>query len=141
MDVPDEVRKELTTAARRERVWQALTDADQIVRWFSDKAVKVDLRPGGSIRFEWEGGEYDDATIDTVEEPTRFAFEWHGAGFAEPSTLVEFTLEEVEGGTRVVVVERGFSKVGAEKRETAWKDNDGGWTKELGELKEYLEAA
>jgi hypothetical protein len=31
--------------------------------------------------------------------------------------------------------------VRTEKRATAWQDNDGGWAKELGELKAYLEAA
>jgi uncharacterized protein YndB with AHSA1/START domain len=53
---------------------------------------------------------------------------------------VEFTLEAVEDGT-CVVVESGSSKVREEKRESAWHDNDGGWAKELGELKSYLEAA
>ena len=76
-----------------------------------------------------------------MEEPSRFVFHWHGAGFDSPETLVEFTIQAVEGGTRVVVVESGFSKVREEKRESAWHDNDGGWAKELGELKAYLEAA
>jgi len=42
---------------------------------------------------------------------------------------------------REVVVESGFSKVCEEKRESAWHDNNGGWAKEFGELKAYLEAA
>jgi hypothetical protein len=42
---------------------------------------------------------------------------------------------------REIVVENGFLKVREEKRESAWHDNDGGWAKELGELKAYLEAA
>lgn len=124
-----------------ERVWRAITEADQLTRWFPDKIAEVDLRPGGAFRIEWQDGEHDEGTIDAVEEPTRFAFLWHGAGFDSPETRVEFTLEKVEGGTRVVVVESGFSNVREEKRASAWHDNDGGWAKELGELKGYLEAA
>lgn len=75
-----------------------------------------------------------------MEEPPRFVFRWHGAGSDSPETSVEFTLEAVEGGIRVVV-ESGFSKVREEKRESAWHDNVGGWAKELGEPKAYLEAA
>ena len=141
MDVPDEVRRELVVEAPLERVWRAITEADQLVRWFPDKVAEVDLRPGGAIRIEWHDGEFDDGAVQVVEEPSRFAFRWHGAGFDSPETLVEFTLEAVEGGTRVVVVESGFSKVREEKRSSAWRDNDGGWAKELSELKAYLEAA
>jgi uncharacterized protein YndB with AHSA1/START domain len=141
MEIPDEVRKVLEINAPRERVWAALTEADQLVRWFPDKIAEVDLRPGGAIRIEWQDGEFDDGTVVLVEELSRFTFRWHGAGFDSPETLVEFTLEPVEGGTRVVVVESGFSKVREEKRESAWRDNDGGWAKELGELKVFLEAA
>jgi uncharacterized protein YndB with AHSA1/START domain len=141
MEIPDEVRRELVVEAPPERVWRAITQAEELVRWFPDKIAEVDLRPGGAIRIEWRDGEFDDGTIDVVEKPSRLAFRWHGAGFDSPETLVEFTLEAVAGGTRIVVVESGFSRVRAEKRATAWQDNDGGWAKELGELKAYLEAA
>ena len=141
MEIPDEVRREVVVEAPLERVWRAITEADQLVHWFPDKIAEVDLRPGGAIRIEWQDGEFDDGTIDVVEAPSRFAFRWHGAGFDSPETLVEFTLEPTADGTRVVVIENGFSKVREEKRESAWHDNDGGWAKELGELKTYLEAA
>jgi uncharacterized protein YndB with AHSA1/START domain len=141
MEIPDEVRRELTVEAPPERVWRAITEADQLVRWFPDKVAEVDLRPGGSIRIEWQDGEFDDGTVEAVEEPSRFAFRWHGAGFDSPETLVEFTLQPTADGTRVIVVESGFSRVHEGKRGSAWHDNDGGWLKELGELKAYLEAA
>jgi uncharacterized protein YndB with AHSA1/START domain len=141
VEVPDEVRRELVVEAPLERVWRAIIEADELVRWFPDKIAEVDPRPGGAIRIEWQDGEFDDGSIVVVEEPSRFAFRWHGAGFDSPETRVEFTLEAVEGRTRVVVVESGFSRVPEEKRATAWQDNDGGWAKELGELKAFLEAA
>ena len=98
MEIPDEVRGELVIRARQDRVWRALTEAEQLTRWFPDKAAEVDPRP-------------------------------------------EFTLEAIEGGTRLLVVESGFSRVREDTRGSACKDNDDGWTHELGELKTYLEAA
>jgi uncharacterized protein YndB with AHSA1/START domain len=111
MEIPDEVKREVVVEAPQELVWRAITEAGQLVRWFPDKFAQVDLRPGGAIRIEWQDGEFDDGTIHAVEEPSRFAFRWHGAGFDSPETVVEFTLEAVEGGTGVVVVESGSSKV------------------------------
>ena len=141
MEIPDEVRREIVVEAPQERVWRAITEPDELIRWFPDKIAEVDPRPGGAIRIEWRDGEFDDGTVDVVEEPSRFVFRWHGAGFDSAETLVEFMLETVEDSTRVVVVESGFSKVREEKRSSAWQDNDEGGAKELGELKAYLEAA
>jgi uncharacterized protein YndB with AHSA1/START domain len=141
MDVPDEVRREIEIRAPRERVWAAITRADELVRWFPDKIAEIDLRPGGPFRIEWQDGEADHGWIEEVEKPSRFVFRWHGAGFDSPETRVEFTLEAVDAGTRVMVVESGFSRVREEKRASAWHDNDGGWRHEIGELKTYLEAA
>ncbi|MCD6021458.1 MAG: ATPase [Actinomycetia bacterium] len=141
MEIPDEVRRELVIQAPQDRVWRALTEAEQLTRWFPDKAAEVDLRPGGAIRIEWQDGEFDDGMVEVVDEPSRFVFLWHGAGFDSPQTRVEFSLEAIDGGTRLLVVGSGFSKVREDKRASAWKDNDGGWTHELGELKTYLEAA
>jgi hypothetical protein len=61
--------------------------------------------------------------------------------FTQPNSCRRLEMEIPDEVRREVVVESGFSKVREEKRESAWHDNDGGWAKELGELKAYLEAA
>ena len=45
----------------------------------------------------------------------------------EPTTLVEFTLKEVNGGTLLSVVESGFDKIPVARRDQAFRMNDGGW--------------
>ena len=71
-----------------------------------------------------------------VERPARFAFRWEPGGANEggPTTLVEFRLEEIQGGTRLTLVESGFSRFGIESRQ----GNEYGWDSELGELRTFL---
>jgi uncharacterized protein YndB with AHSA1/START domain len=45
----------------------------------------------------------------------------------EPRTLVEFQLEEAEGGTMLTVIESGFDAL-AKRRDEARRGNDEGWT-------------
>jgi len=44
--VPDEIRKELTIHATRQQVWAALTEPEQLKRWFPTHDATVELRPG-----------------------------------------------------------------------------------------------
>ena len=127
MEIPDEVRRELEIRAPRERVWAALTEPEQLLRWFPDKRAEIDLRPGG----------------DAVEPPGHFVFRWRPEGLVRPFTTVSFTLEELEDGasTRVRLVESGFASLPDQIETQSQKGNDEGWAHELQELKEYLEAA
>jgi len=45
----------------------------------------------------------------------------------EPTTLVEFRLEEVGEGTRLTVVESGFDRIPAGRRDEAFRMNSEGW--------------
>ena len=69
-------------------------------------------------------------------EPERlFSFTWHPYAVdpkadysGEPSTLVEFTLERIPTGTRLRIVESGFDKLPAHRRDEAFRMNDRGWS-------------
>jgi uncharacterized protein YndB with AHSA1/START domain len=57
----DAVVSEIEIAAPRERVFQALADATQLKRWFSDPSCpvrlgEIDARPGGGYRYLTEKG-------------------------------------------------------------------------------------
>lgn len=132
------IEKELHVRAPIERVWQVITDPGYVAQWFGDKA-EIDLRPGGAAMFGWT--EYGDgaARVERVEPPRVFAFRWmreHDVPFAVGgSTLVEFTLSPDGDGTRLRLVESGFTE--DEHR----KDNDGGWDAELADLVKFVESA
>jgi uncharacterized protein YndB with AHSA1/START domain len=128
-----------------ETVWEALTTAEGIRRWFGDEA-EIDLRPGGEARFGWtEYGASSHAIVVEVDRPTRFSYRWT-AGDADraddgPSTLVEFTMTERDGGTDVSLRESGFALLPPEIIEQSLKENTSGWKAEMQDLHDYLVAA
>jgi len=80
--------------------------------------------------------------------PRRFVWEWHPGAVdpsvdytSEPWTTVTFTLEAIEGGTRLSVAETGFDEVSLARRAKVYGDNSQGWTEVLGWLQGYVQAA
>ena len=144
MNFPDRIERTLELTHAPEKVWQALTTAEGLRGWFGSKA-DIDLRPGGEAHIEWE--EHDARAtlwINVVEPPKRFAYSWGIEGLPEDDprrTQVEFTLEPTGSGTRLTLVESGFGQLPDELRTTAYNGNVQGWTEELDELVEYLDAA
>jgi uncharacterized protein YndB with AHSA1/START domain len=136
MALQDTIERQMTFELPREVVWGAITEPEQLGRWFGSHA-ELDLRAGGEGFFTWEElGVTTHVTIEAVEPPLRFAYRWEPGGANEggPTTLVEFRLEEISGGTRLTLVESGFSQFGADSR----RGNEFGWDAELGELRTFL---
>lgn len=96
-----------------ERVWRALTDPDQLESWLMENDFEP--RVGHRFRFReeprpgWRG--IVDCEVLEVEEPRRLSYSWRGREEGEP-TVVTFTLEPVEGGTRLRLEHTGFSGLG-----------------------------
>ena len=140
-DVPDSIQRELILPVPPTRVWTALTQADQLGAWFGTQAT-IDPRPGGELIFTWDGSTGPTGAargvIEAIEPPTRFAFRWHSVPEELPMTRVEFTLEVHPEGTRLRLVESGFSSLPAELRQRLHVGHTEGWQRELGELEQYL---
>jgi uncharacterized protein YndB with AHSA1/START domain len=85
-------------------------------------------------------------TVERVEPEHYFSFRWIPYGIDaeadpanEPTTLVEFRLEKVAEGTLLTIVESGFDRVPAHRRERAFRMNEGGWAAQAENLKKYVE--
>ncbi|MFV2173515.1 SRPBCC domain-containing protein [Actinomadura sp. LOL_016] len=142
--VSDRIERERTLRHPVERVWAVLTTAEGLSQWFGS-AAEIDLRPGGRAYFRWDDlAQESVATITIVEPPHRLAFTWPIEGLPEddaPQTLVTFTLEPVADGTRLRLVESGFSRAADHVARSAHRANSHGWSAELGDLESYLDAA
>jgi uncharacterized protein YndB with AHSA1/START domain len=94
-----QVEREIVFPASPTEVWEALTEPDRLEEWFASE-VELDPRPGGTGVFRWGDGDERRATVREAVPEERLVLDWDDAG------EVVFDLEEVDGGTRVHVVER-----------------------------------
>ena len=146
----DRIERSIHIAAQPEKVWRALTDHEEFGEWFRVKLggpfALGELSTGyitypGYEHLKWE------ARVVAMEAPRRFAFTWHPYAVdpdrdysGEPPTRVEFTLEPADGGgTRLTVVESGFDRIPAERRDEALRMNTGGWEAQVGNVKAHAE--
>lgn len=93
-----EVEREIVVPASPAEVWEALTEPERLEEWFATE-VELDARPGGEGVFRWGDGDERHAVVEEVLEERRLVLDWDDEG------RVVLELEEVEGGTRVHVVE------------------------------------
>jgi|1186.fasta_scaffold267940_2 uncharacterized protein YndB with AHSA1/START domain len=133
----DAIEREIVIAAPPERVYDIVTRPEHMGVWFGDAGAE---RDGDTIKLRWAA--YGEAELRVVEEqpPTRFAYRWdppNEAGVGD--TLVEFTLTPEGDGTRVKVVESGWTKLttSPERRRELREGNIRGWQSELGDLERY----
>lgn len=144
----DRIEKQILLRAPQARVWRALTDAGEFGEWFR---VKLDgpFVPGGRTtgHITYPGYEHlrMDVLVERMEAETLFAFRWHPAAVdpgvdysREPSTLVEFHLEAVTGGTLLRLVESGFDQLPADRREVAYRQNEGGWAIQMDNIQRHV---
>jgi uncharacterized protein YndB with AHSA1/START domain len=148
MSETDRIEKSIELKAPIARVWQALTDHKEFGEWFR-VAIEGPFVPGEPSRghITWPGYEHLkwEARIQKMEPQTFFSFTWHPYAIdpavnysTEPSTLVEFTLKKSAAGTLLTVVESGFDKIPAHRRDEAFRMNDNGWGVQLKNIDTYL---
>lgn len=157
--VTDRIEKKLLLRAPRARVWNALTDVREFEKWFG---VRFDrpFAPGALLRGVIVGTEMDagiakaqrqhagvpfEITVDRIEPHRLFSFRWHPFAVdqaidysKEPTTLVEFALEEAPGGVMLTVSESGFDGIPLERRAKAFTSNDEGWSIMMTMIEKYL---
>lgn len=126
-------------AAPPERVFRALTAAEEITRWWGAEGVyrttewSVDFRAGGQWRAagkDADGKAFSvGGTILEIEPPRRLVQTWKPDWDAGHETKVTYTLDAVPGGTRVTVRHDGFAG-----RPESCSGHAAGWEQVLGWL-------
>ena len=155
----DRIVKQVVLRVSRARVWQAIANADEFGQWFgmrfdgpfvegmalsariSPTTVDPDVarmqEPHAGIPFLFH--------VERMVPEQLFAFRWHPHAIDtvkdysdEPSTLVEFQLEDVAEGVRLTIIESGFDAIPLERRATAFDANSEGWRLQLTLIEKYL---
>ena len=144
----DRIEKSALLPAPRARVWRALTDAGEFGSWFGVN-LEGPFKEGAAVRGHITNPGYEhivmEVTVVRMETSRLFSWNWHpyavepGVDYSqETPTLVAFTLEDDGGGTLLTVVESGFDRVPAERREKAYAMNSGGWEYQMRSIQKYL---
>ncbi|MFJ4555743.1 SRPBCC family protein [Streptomyces massasporeus] len=98
-----------------DRVWQFVTDPDELERWFPCRA-EIELRPGGTVRFSGDP-HMEDSTgrVLAVDPPRHLSFEWGG-------DELRFDLEETgEKSTRFTLTNVLDAQDSAARNGAGWE--------------------
>ncbi|HSS51011.1 MAG TPA: SRPBCC family protein [Thermoanaerobaculia bacterium] len=145
----DRIEKNILLRAPKARVWRALTDAGEFGSWFGVK-MESGFAAGkpatGQITYPGYEHLKFAVTVERMDAEQLFSFRWHPNATdpkkdysAEPTTLVEFRLEEVADGTLLTVVESGFDQLPAERRAEAFRGNSSGWAQQMENIKRHVD--
>jgi uncharacterized protein YndB with AHSA1/START domain len=146
----DRIEKRVSLRAPRARVWRALTDANEFGAWFGAR-LEGTFAEGATVRgaITIKGYEHVllELLIERVQPEHFFAYRWHPYAVdpdvdytAEPTTLVEFRLDDTDGGTLLTIIESGFDRLPASRRAEAFRMNEAGWNGQAKNIERYVTA-
>ena len=145
----DRIEKRVVLRAPRSRVWRAIANAKEFGTWFGVQ-LDGDFAAGATVRGRLTIKGYEHLTLEMevgrIEPEGYFSYRWHPYAIdpkvdysSEPTTLVEFRLDEIAGGgTAVTIVESGFDKIPLARRAEAYRMNDQGWAGQAKKLAQYV---
>src|SRR5262245_57358521 len=111
--------------APRERVWQDVTEPEQIAQWLLPPSLAAQMKrdDSGTIFVCMGEMEIPIAIFEAIEAP------WQVSSRGLPDRLIAatYTLEEENGGTRVTVTMSGFESLPADARQDRLKPSSMGW--------------
>ncbi|HVT95495.1 MAG TPA: SRPBCC family protein [Bryobacteraceae bacterium] len=147
----DRIEKSVLLRAPRGRVWRAVAEAREFGEWFGVK-LEGAFVPGARLRGKIQHKGYEhlsfEITVERVEPERLISWRWHPNAIdpekdyaAEPTTLVEFELEEVEDGTLLRIVESGFDGIPLSRRMEAYRGNEEGWSIQAKAIERYVNPA
>lgn len=92
-----------------EAVWKALTEAEEITRWFAPEA-RVEPGEGGSVWLSWGEGMAGSGRIRVWDPPRRLVSQREGPSQPGREPMIdEYTLQAADGGgTLLRLVQSGF---------------------------------
>jgi uncharacterized protein YndB with AHSA1/START domain len=158
----DRIEKRVVLRAPLDRVWRAISDAEEFGRWFGvrfdgpfvegalitaaiapttmDDEVAKRQQPHAGVKSTWQ--------IVAIEPRRRFAYRWHPFAIdpdvnydSEPTTLVEFTLSETDDGVLLTITESGFYAIPPARRSASFEANSEGWAIQTDLVRRYIENA
>jgi uncharacterized protein YndB with AHSA1/START domain len=121
----DRIERKIVLKATRARVWRALTNIEEFNSWYEHIVMEL--------------------TIEKCEPERLLSWRWHPNAIdpkmdysSEPTSLVEFQLQDVVGGTLLTLVESGIDKIPVARRLDVFRNNSGGWDAQMKNIEKHV---
>ena len=148
----DRIERKILLKAPRARIWRALSNAEEFGNWFGvalqGKSFKAGQRVQGHVTYPGYEHVIFDVLIERMEPETLLSWRWHPAAVDpavdyshEPTTLVEFELQDTRDGTLLSISESGFDQVPTARRAEAFRLNSGGWDGQMDNIARHFNAS
>jgi uncharacterized protein YndB with AHSA1/START domain len=145
----DRIERKVLLKAPRARVWRALSDAGEFGGWFGVDFKGKPFVAGKPLQGKITYPGYEHLTMEILIErmvPEQLlSWRWHPAAIdpkvdysQEPTTLVVFELQDVDGGTMLTVVESGLDKIPLARRADVFRMNSSGWDEQMENIKKHV---
>jgi uncharacterized protein YndB with AHSA1/START domain len=146
----DHIERSVVVKAPRERVWRAISNAEEFGTWFGVNLKGQTFSPGQLVRGPITISGYEhviwEVRIERIEPPNLLSYRWHPYAIdpkvdytKEEPTLVTFTLADAPGNaTLLTLVESGFDKVPPERRQEAFRMNSRGWSAQMDNIARHV---
>lgn len=109
-----EVIRAIEIAASPSAVWRRLASQEALRQWWETPDLEIDLVVGGAFSLTGPDGRTRvTGVVLELDTERRLVLSWfeQGSGWVHPARLL-FTLEPVDGGTRVTLQHDGFAGIG-----------------------------
>jgi uncharacterized protein YndB with AHSA1/START domain len=144
----DRIEKRILLKAPLSRVWRAVSDAREFGTWFRVE-LEEPFVAGQTVRGNITHPGYEhlraELFVERILPQTYLSYRWHPAAIEpgvdyskEPTTLVEFKLAETAEGTELTIVESGFDALPPARRAEAFRLNEGGWSAQCENIRQYV---
>lgn len=145
----DRIERSVLLETPRDRVWRALSNAEEFGHWFGvalkGQRFVAGQRARGYITYPGYEHLLFDVLIERLEPERLLSLRWHpyaidpAADYSnEPTTLVAFEIHGAPEGCRLSVVESGFDRIPLSRREEAFRMNSGGWDAQMVNIERHV---
>lgn len=141
-----EIVEQIDIAAAPSRVFAALTDPQQLLAWWGDRATypsthwALDPRVGGKWLSRWRGPDGRSFALGgeilEIDPPRLLVYSWWDERYPNlPLTTVRYDLAATATGTRLTLTHSGFDATRQD-----YDDYNGGWSTVARKLRAHAEA-
>ena len=133
-----EMVKTIFIKARPDQVWEFLTQAEKLGRWFHE--ADSDFKSGDDYFMKYENPERAEdkllwGRVLEMDHPNKLVYTFTHSWLKEVETTVTWELSAINGGTHVVLTHSGFENCAEDDQYGMVSDHDKGWDQHFSRLR------